>query len=208
MLKIYRIVDNTNGNIYIGKTKQKYLSKRLGQHRERMTCMSREIIKNGDYKIELIEETEDESRERYWIENTDCINKQIPGRTQKEWREDNKEKVIQNKKKYSDKPENKEKKKEYQKKHHEKNKDYQEEYRKKNKDKLSRQMKEWRKDNKDIVAKKAKIKHQKNRDKNLERMKLRSQNIRPYQISWGGRTDQCNNSLLKIDPNLFLYDNC
>ena len=31
MVKIYRIVDNTNGNIYIGKTKQKYLSSRLSK---------------------------------------------------------------------------------------------------------------------------------------------------------------------------------
>jgi hypothetical protein len=35
------------------------------------------IIKNGDYKIELIEETDDETRERYWILNTECINKQF-----------------------------------------------------------------------------------------------------------------------------------
>jgi hypothetical protein len=38
-------------------------------------CMSREILKNGDYRMELIEETDDDTRERYWILNTDCINK-------------------------------------------------------------------------------------------------------------------------------------
>tara|TARA_R110002126_G_C10215879_1_gene478492 strand:+ start:43 stop:570 length:528 start_codon:yes stop_codon:yes gene_type:complete len=100
MYKIYRIVDNTNGNIYIGKTKQKYLSKRLGQHKTRMNCMSSKIIKNGDYKIELIEETDDETRERYWIENTECINKQIPGRTYDEWYRDNKEIISEKQKKY------------------------------------------------------------------------------------------------------------
>ena len=95
MVKIYRIVDNTNGNIYIGKTKQKYLSDRLSSHKydykikNKNGCVSREIIKNGDYKIELVEETEDETRERYWIENTDCINTIIPGRTTKEWRKQN-----------------------------------------------------------------------------------------------------------------------
>tara|TARA_R100000541_G_scaffold353_1_gene3082 strand:- start:512 stop:967 length:456 start_codon:yes stop_codon:yes gene_type:complete len=93
MLKIYRIVDNTNGNIYIGKTKQKYLSSRLASHRDkRSCCSSSQIINNGDYKIELIEETEDESRERYWVLNTDCINKVIPGRTKKEWYQLNREK--------------------------------------------------------------------------------------------------------------------
>ena len=100
MLKIYRIVDNTNGNVYIGKTKKKYLCQRLAQHKYRKSCMSREILKNGDYKIELIEETDDETRERYYIENTDCINRIIPGRTQKEWYQDNKESISKHKKQY------------------------------------------------------------------------------------------------------------
>ena len=106
MIKIYRIIDNTNDNVYIGKTKQKYLSSRLSQHKydyninNNNSCLSREIIKNDDYKIELIEETDDESRERYWIENTLCINKQKPGRTHKEWLNDNKEKIKNSKRDY------------------------------------------------------------------------------------------------------------
>ena len=103
MIKIYKIVDNTNGNIYIGKTEEKYLSSRLAKHkydykRGISSCMSREIIKNGDYKIELIEETQDETRERYWILNTDCINNNIPGRTNKEYYKDNKDKYKEYKK--------------------------------------------------------------------------------------------------------------
>jgi len=98
MIKIYKIIDNTNGNVYIGKTKQK-LYIRLNNHKQDFkrgsTSMSREIIKNGDYKIELIEETDDKTRERYWIENTECINKNIPGRTDDEckkiWRDNNKQ---------------------------------------------------------------------------------------------------------------------
>ena len=82
MYKIYKIVDNTNDNIYIGITKQT-LSQRLSKHKHKTKnntngSMSREIIKNGDYKVELIEETDDKTRERYWIENTECINKVIP----------------------------------------------------------------------------------------------------------------------------------
>tara|TARA_R110000824_G_scaffold34005_1_gene108628 strand:+ start:688 stop:1071 length:384 start_codon:yes stop_codon:yes gene_type:complete len=98
MYKIYQIVDNTNGNIYIGQTKQKYLSDRLATHKydykikNKNGCVSREIMKNGDYKIELIEETDDKSRERYHIINTDCINKIIPGRTRKEWSKQNPDK--------------------------------------------------------------------------------------------------------------------
>ena len=32
-MKIYKIIDNTNGNIYIGKTEQKYLCERLSSHK-------------------------------------------------------------------------------------------------------------------------------------------------------------------------------
>ena len=84
MIKIYKITDNTNGNIYIGKTEQKYLSDRIASHRwdyrsnNNRGSVSREIIKNGDYKYELIEETDDVTRERHWIINTECINKNIP----------------------------------------------------------------------------------------------------------------------------------
>jgi hypothetical protein len=111
MLKIYRIVDNTNGNIYIGKTKKKYLCDRLANHRygykRGFTCSSREIIKNGDYRMELIEETDDETRERYWILNTDCINKVIPGRTKKERNkehyENNRDIILNKQKEYYEK---------------------------------------------------------------------------------------------------------
>lgn len=93
MYNIYKIVDNTNGNVYIGRTTMK-LTERLRKHKNHQNCMSREIIKNGDYKIELIEETEDETRERYWIENTNCVNKVIPGRSRDEWYRDNKESLL------------------------------------------------------------------------------------------------------------------
>lgn len=111
MIKIYKIIDNTNGNIYIGQTKQK-LYKRLNNHKQDFkrgsTTISREIIKNGNYKIELIEETDDLNKERYWIENTNCINKVVPGRTRKEHYEDTKHLI------------NKKEKSEYQKQYREK----------------------------------------------------------------------------------------
>ena len=83
--KIYKLIDNTNEDIYIGMTTN--LRRRLSQHKNKDNdCLSRKIIANGDYRIELIEETDDKTRERYWIENTECINIQIPGRTLKERR--------------------------------------------------------------------------------------------------------------------------
>lgn len=99
MIKIYKIIDNTNGNVYIGSTEQKYLSDRIATHRydyktkNKNGCVSREIIKNGDYNYELIEETDDETRERYYIDNEkNIINKQKPKRTRKEWLKDNPDK--------------------------------------------------------------------------------------------------------------------
>jgi len=98
MIKIYKIIDNTNGNVYIGKTEKKLCDRLAGHrydYRNNGACYSKEIIKNGDYKIELIEETDDETRERYWIENIECVNKNIPGRTDDEckkiWRDNNKQ---------------------------------------------------------------------------------------------------------------------
>ena len=74
MFKIYKIIDNTDQKSYIGITKRK-LQTRLNEHKSKKDCSAYEIIKKNNYKIELIEETEDKFRERYWIEKTDCVNK-------------------------------------------------------------------------------------------------------------------------------------
>jgi len=90
--KIYKIIDNTNGNIYIGSTCEKYLSRRLDGHKTKYKyhiqgkknfryTSSFDIIKNNDYKIILIEnyscKNKDElrMREQFYIDNTLCINK-------------------------------------------------------------------------------------------------------------------------------------
>jgi len=78
MFKIYKIIDNTNDNVYIGITKQKII-RRICQHecdyKGNRNVSSSLIIKNNDWKYELIEETDDKTRERYWINNTpNCIN--------------------------------------------------------------------------------------------------------------------------------------
>ena len=39
-------------------------------------------------------------REGYYIKNNDCVNKNIAGRTIKEWYEDNKEKLLKQQKQY------------------------------------------------------------------------------------------------------------
>ena len=78
-IKIYKIVDKENGNVYVGSTKQKYVCDRISKHRHPdNTCSSKQIIDNNNYYYELIEVCTDENRkerERYFINNTDnCIN--------------------------------------------------------------------------------------------------------------------------------------
>lgn len=100
--KIYKIVCRLTGLTYVGATTNKHLCNRLASHvysskTGKNSTTSRLIIKGGDFYIELIElvqcNTKDEltKRERYWIENIECVNKQIVGRTTKEYREQHKE---------------------------------------------------------------------------------------------------------------------
>ena len=112
--KIYKIVDNINNNIYIGST-CKTLKTRLSEHKSGYKrflkglfnkIKSFDIIKNNDYKIELLEDCEIKTkqellaRERFYIKNNECLNKNIPGRTdkeiqqyQKDYKKTNKDKI-------------------------------------------------------------------------------------------------------------------
>ena len=74
---IYKIVDYTNNNVYIGSTKQT-LTRRLQGHRDKKNCASQKILKNNNYQIIEIEKTDKENRyirEQYWMDNINCINK-------------------------------------------------------------------------------------------------------------------------------------
>ncbi len=129
--KIYKIVCNKTNKIYIGSTTKKYLSSRLSGHKysfeNNLQVKSSEIIKNGDYNILLIENypcnSKDElrARERFYIENNECVNRLKPGRTKKEYYQDNKEHIKKNVKLWGDN--NKEKVKEYKKKYKLENKE-------------------------------------------------------------------------------------
>ena len=117
--KIYKIIDNTNGNFYVGSTNYVKLCSRMGKHRgylkEYMNgsslkyCASMEILINENYKILLLEpypcKNRDElrMREQEWMDKLRCdkmVNKQdayvskedmlIKG---KKYREDHKEEI-------------------------------------------------------------------------------------------------------------------
>jgi hypothetical protein len=114
---IYRLSCNVTGKIYYGSTSTS-VNIRLGQHKydakRCKCCKSKEIICNGDFRVETLEtviytdKKELYDRESYYIKNNDCINKIIPNRTNKEYREQNKQQIKEYKKQYYE--QNKEKK--------------------------------------------------------------------------------------------------
>ena len=88
--KIYKLVCNITGKIYIGSTCKKLLSQRLAGHvsdfkrgniNKRYKMSSFEIIEGNNYYIELIElvpcNSKDELliRERFYIKSNECVNK-------------------------------------------------------------------------------------------------------------------------------------
>lgn len=130
---IYGIFCRTTWKVYYGKTNLT-VEKRLEIHKKDYKSYlkgtgkymtSFEIIKNNNYEIKLLETCDDDLhmdiREGYYIKTFPCVNKNIPGRTQKEYYQDNKEKILEKKKEYCEK--NKEKKKEYDKQRYEANRE-------------------------------------------------------------------------------------
>ena len=94
--KIYKIVDNTNNNVYIGSTCEPTLAHRLAQHKKdylkylrgvRGLTASYLILENNNYDIVLLEacnvNSKDElfQRERYYQDLIPNINLQKNART-------------------------------------------------------------------------------------------------------------------------------
>jgi len=103
--KIYIIRSNSTQTVYVGSTVRK-LSERMSCHRTRYKgkrdTSSSELIKHGDAYIELIEAYPCNSKEELLrregevmraTENT--VNKNVAGRTKKQWREENKIEIKQ-----------------------------------------------------------------------------------------------------------------
>jgi mRNA-degrading endonuclease YafQ of YafQ-DinJ toxin-antitoxin module len=126
--KIYKIVDNTNQDVYIGSTCQPTLAQRLSQHKKDYKkyledkhgyTSSYKIFENGDYTIVLLESVNCESkdqlfqRERYYQDLIPNINKKKNARTDdekqmvriasdKRYYENNKEKRLETTKKWKE----------------------------------------------------------------------------------------------------------
>ena len=115
--KIYKIESLLGNKIYVGSTVNDYLSNRMAKHRNNYKnhklgkfdkCYSFDIF--DEYGIEncvitLIENykcndvNELRQRERFYIQSLECVNKNIPTRTSKDYYIDNKERIKDKSKK-------------------------------------------------------------------------------------------------------------
>ena len=157
---IYTIRSHQTDDIYIGSTTQP-LYKRIHQHKQNFKAWnigkfsyvsSFELIKYDDVYIELLElcpcsnKNELHKREGELQREMDCVNKEIAGRTKKEYYQDNKNKI-----KESIKVNRKNNKEYYD--------EYNKEYRADNKDKIKIQKKEYYQNNKYKIKDKKNIKY-------------------------------------------------
>lgn len=123
--KIYKIVSMNNPDlVYYGQTCQT-LSQRFATHNSPSNpTTSKIIIEKGDAIIVLVEEypcnsiIEASARESFYVLNNPCVNKNIPGRTPKEYRDTHKDQSQ----KYRD-TQDKEERKNYNKNYYDTNKD-------------------------------------------------------------------------------------
>ena len=108
--KIYKLVNSDNTLCYVGSTTQP-LSKRKAEHHSSFKCWQKKRTKyltsfklfennENDVDIVLIEnypcsnKEELHKRERYYIDLMECVNKNKPTRTQKEWLREHLERVT------------------------------------------------------------------------------------------------------------------
>ena len=139
--KTYKITDRAYTKCYIGSTVE-YLSNRMAKHRydykkwcdcKKGYCRSFDLFEEfgiDNVIVELIEkypcEDKEElhAREGHYIKNTECINKNIMGRTDQEYHQDNRDKILKQVKEYS--KANKEHKAQYLKSYYKNNPDVRE----------------------------------------------------------------------------------
>lgn len=119
--KIYKIQPvggGEEGEIYIGSTTKQYLSQRMTQHNASYKSWKKGLYHKfslydifdkytvSGCEICLVESvncnSNDEllAREKYHIQNNNCVNKYIPSRTREEYRNNNQEQIKELKKQY------------------------------------------------------------------------------------------------------------
>jgi hypothetical protein len=170
--KIYKIYSHLGDKIYVGSTTKTLLSQRMAKHRS-----SYKRWKSGKHNftssyilfdeygvenciIELLEaqpcmnNDEKNKLEGKFIQELICVNKNVSGRTKKEYYEDNKEDTRHYFKQYRE--QNRDKQSEYMKQYNKDNRDTlrdkKKEYRENNKDKIREQRKQYYEENKEKLS--------------------------------------------------------
>lgn len=189
--KIYVLRNHTNDKVYVGSTTSP-LYKRFSYHKSDMKQpknQNRKLyeamreIGFENFYIELVEDypceniEQLEAREGHWQRELDSYNNgyngKIQGRSKKEWKKDNKEKISAWQKNWV--KENKEKIVEQLKKYCESNRDklleYKKAYYRKNIDKVLEYQKEYREKHGELIRGKKQEYYQKKNDKLLEYQK-------------------------------------
>ena len=165
--KIYKIYSYLGDKIYIGSTVYEFVSQRMVKHRDSYKQWKknnerymRSFVLFEEYGIEncyieLIEAkpcldiNEQAKLEGSYIRTLECVNKNIPGRTNKEYREDNKDKIKAKNKQYYEK--NKANKKQFYEKNKDKCKETAKKYRVNNIDKLKAKDNAYYAKNKELI---------------------------------------------------------
>ena len=188
--KIYKITNDYNDQVYIGSTCNT-LVRRFSVHRcdarkectkERMLYKLMNEIGYERFRIELIEifPCEDKyqllQKEGEYIRTMGSLNMKISGRTDKEYSDENREKINQKHKEY--KLLNPEKIKKYNDEHKQEISNYHKEYRIKNKDELTQRSNEYREKNADIIKQKKKEYYEKNKETINEKLKIKYLNTK------------------------------
>jgi len=183
--KIYTIrCRDDDGLVYVGSTIQS-LAKRIGGHRDK-SIKNPDIILykyvNNDWSNWYIELYEDypcdnkeqlEKREGEVIRQIGNLNCNIAGRDIKQYRQDNRDKLLEQMKQYNQ--DNRDKLLEQKKQHYQDNREERLEQKKQhyqdNRDEILEKAKQYHQDNRDKILEKMKQNYQNNRDKLLEKMK-------------------------------------
>ena len=196
--KIYKIWSVSTDEIYVGSTVQS-LSRRMTGHRRNYKhylngkgnfVSSYKILDYGNAKIELVEKfgcsckEELLAREGHFIRTLNCVNLCIAGRTQKQYREDNKESIRDKKKRHYE--DNRDKilcqRKEYREVNREKLRQYYEDnresildksrqYYEDNKESILDKKKQYREDNRESIRDKSRQYYEDNKGSILDKKK-------------------------------------
>ena len=141
--KIYRLYNERLNLTYYGSTIRP-INLRFNDHKadaKRKTATSKQLFQEGDdvtcdviEYVDCLDKATLLKRERYYIENFDCVNKFIPGTTSAEYHQDNKESITEKHRIYHHK--NKERINQQSREYYQNNKDKKKQYEKDNEEKI------------------------------------------------------------------------